>query len=82
MNAKPVSAATPLVVTPPVKVLWGLDDVVFPNYEELLDGINNTAIVPNLVEIVRLPNISHWVMHDAPLNASLEIAAFVTSIGN
>jgi pimeloyl-ACP methyl ester carboxylesterase len=61
-------------VTRPTLVLWGLDDVSLPPTN--LDGIDR--FVDDL-RVVRIPNCSHWVQHDAPDVIVQEALAHFTS---
>ena len=60
------------VVRVPTLVLWGeRDRALLPS---LLDGLDR--VVPDL-RIVRLPECSHWLAHEAPQRVAAEIRAFV-----
>jgi pimeloyl-ACP methyl ester carboxylesterase len=59
-------------VTVPTLVFWGMDDEALPPGN--LDGLED--VVENL-KIVRLPNCSHWVMHDAPRIVNRELLTFL-----
>jgi len=59
----------------PTYILWGEQDhALMP---ENLDGIDE--FIPDLT-IDRLPNVSHWVTHEAPELVSQKIEAFIESV--
>lgn len=60
------------VVKVPTLVMWGEEDHAL--VRENLEGLEN--LVPSL-EIIRLPNVTHWVTHEAPETVSKEILSFV-----
>ncbi|WP_025898889.1 alpha/beta fold hydrolase [Sneathiella glossodoripedis] len=62
-------------VNVPTMVLWGEQDhALIP---ENLDGIGD--FVPDL-KLIRLPEVTHWVTHEAPDRVSQEILEFLTEI--
>ncbi|USG59461.1 alpha/beta hydrolase [Sneathiella marina] len=63
------------VVKVPTLVIWGEEDHAL--VPENLDGL--AELVPDL-EIVRLPNVTHWVTHEAPEIVSKEILSFVDKL--
>jgi pimeloyl-ACP methyl ester carboxylesterase len=60
------------VIDRPTLVLWGMDDAVLP--PENLEGIDERV---EKLEIVRIPNCSHWVTHDAPDVVNRELLRFL-----
>ena len=61
-----------LTVDVPTLVLWALDDsALLPG---LLDGLGD--YVPAL-EVVKVPDATHWIVHEQPQRVIAEIAAFV-----
>lgn len=60
------------VVNVPTLVMWGEDDHAL--VPENLDGLED--LVPDL-QVIRLPNVTHWVTHEAPEIVSKEILSFV-----
>lgn len=64
------------MVRVPTLVLWGeRDQALLPS---LLDGLD--ALVPEL-RIVRLPQASHWLVHEAPAAVAREIRTFIEHHG-
>lgn len=63
------------VVNVPTLVIWGEEDHAL--VPENLDGLE--ALVPDL-QVIRLPNVTHWVTHEAPEIVSKEILAFVDKL--
>ena len=62
-----------LMVQTPTLVVWGeRDEAILPGNLISLDHY-----VPNL-QIHRIPNATHWVQHDAPLEVNSAIRAFLT----
>jgi epoxide hydrolase 4 len=63
------------VVNVPTLVIWGeADHALVP---ENLDGLED--LVPDL-QIIRLPNVTHWITHEAPETVSKEILSFVDKL--
>jgi epoxide hydrolase 4 len=60
------------IISAPTLVFWGMDDEALPPGN--LEGLER--YVENL-KIVRLPNCSHWVMHDAPRLVNRELVTFL-----
>ena len=60
-----------LMVTSPTLVLWALDDAAL--LPGLLDGLED--YVPKL-EVKKVPNATHWIVHEQPQFVAREIAAF------
>jgi epoxide hydrolase 4 len=60
------------IIDRPTMVLWGLDDKVLP--PECLDGLDKMVAK---LHIVRIPNCSHWVAHDAPDIVTRELVRFL-----
>jgi pimeloyl-ACP methyl ester carboxylesterase len=54
----------------PTRVVWAEDDIALP--VALLDGLE--AFVPEL-HVVRVPNATHWIVHERPQLLSAEIEA-------
>ena len=52
----------------PTLVIWAEDDMALPT--SLLDGLE--AFVPQM-RLVRLPNATHWVIHEQPATIAAEI---------
>jgi len=57
-----------VTVRVPTLVVWAEDDLALPT--SLLDGLE--AFVPQL-RLVRLPNATHWVIHEEPATIAAEI---------
>ena len=65
---------TMLTVSIPTLVLWGMDDpALLPG---LLDGLVDW--VPQL-QLQRIENASHWIVHEHPERVTLELKRFITS---
>lgn len=56
----------------PTLVLWALDDMAL--LPGLLEGLE--AYVPKL-EIVKVPDATHWIVHEQPQRVAQEIGAFI-----
>jgi pimeloyl-ACP methyl ester carboxylesterase len=65
--------ASAFVVQMPTLVLWGLQDPAL--LPVLLEGLDKFA---PLLEIVRLPDATHWVVHEQPERVVAEIKRFLT----
>ncbi|MEJ8820669.1 alpha/beta hydrolase [Variovorax humicola] len=61
-----------LVINVPTFVFWALDDAAL--LPGLLEGLED--YVPKL-EIKRVPNATHWIVHEQPQNVASEIEAFM-----
>ena len=61
-----------VVVNVPTFVFWALDDTAL--LPGLLDGLEN--YVPKL-EIKKVPNATHWIVHEQPQLVASEIEAFL-----
>ncbi|MEJ8846564.1 alpha/beta hydrolase [Variovorax rhizosphaerae] len=61
-----------LVVNVPTFVFWALDDAAL--LPGLLEGLED--YVPKL-EIKKVPNATHWIVHEQPENVAREIEAFM-----
>ncbi len=73
-DAIPLLPRERLTVDVPTLVLWALDDsALLPG---LLDGLDDH--VPAL-EVVKVPNATHWIVHEQPQRVIAEIAAFIRS---
>lgn len=59
-------------VTVPTRVIWGERDIALP--ASLLDGLD--ALVPDL-QIERIPEGSHWVIHEQPQRVNRLIRGFL-----
>jgi len=57
-----------VTVRVPTLVVWAEDDIALPT--SLLDGLE--TFVPQM-RLVRLPNASHWVIHEQPATIAAEI---------
>jgi len=57
-----------VTVRVPTLVVWAEDDLALPT--SLLDGLE--AFVPQM-RLVRLPNATHWVIHEQPTTIAAEI---------
>ena len=63
-----------LTVEVPTLVLWGMqDEALLPS---LLDGLERW--VPRMT-LHRLPEASHWLVHEQPQRGSSELAAFLAA---
>ena len=63
-----------LTVEVPTLVLWGMqDEALLPS---LLDGLERW--VPHMT-LRRLPEASHWLVHEQPERVISELAAFLTA---
>lgn len=71
LSGTPAARRSVKVVTPTL-VLWGMRDRYL--HPSLAEGLERW--VPN-VRVVRLPEASHWIMHDEPERVSAELAAFL-----
>lgn len=60
-------------VTVPTRVIWGERDVALP--VTLLDGLEQ--LIPDL-QIVRIPDGSHWVIHEQPQRINQLIRGFLS----
>jgi pimeloyl-ACP methyl ester carboxylesterase len=60
-----------LTVDVPTLVLWALDDTAL--LPGLLDGLDD--YVPDLT-VVKVPNATHWIVHEQPARVGAEIEAF------
>lgn len=78
-KASPVIALdeSRFVVRVPTLVLWGERDTAL--LPVLLDGLER--LVPQL-RIVRLPDASHWLVHEQPERVAGEVAAFVDDVAD
>ncbi len=78
-KAAPVPAldASRFVVRVPTLVLWGERDTAL--LPVLLDGLER--LVPQL-RIVRLPEATHWLVHEQPERVAREIVAFVDDVAD
>ncbi len=75
--ALPALDASRFTVRVPTLVVWGeRDTALLPS---LLDGLDR--LVPQL-RIVRLPEATHWLVHEATQRVAREIAAFVDDLAN
>lgn len=61
LQLAPVAEALEWITRVPVRVIWGLDDVALR--PRLLEGLD--ALCPDL-RITRIPEGSHWVIHEQP----------------
>ncbi len=76
-DARLVPDASRFVVSVPTLVVWGeRDRALLPS---LLDGLDR--LVPQL-RVVRLPEATHWLVHEAPQRVAREIAAFVDDLAD
>lgn len=66
---------TEFKVNVPTRVIWGENDKALP--ASLLNGLEE--FVPDL-QVVRIPNGSHWVVHEQPLLVNQTIREFVTTL--
>ncbi|HRO59941.1 MAG TPA: alpha/beta hydrolase, partial [Burkholderiaceae bacterium] len=76
-DAEPGAAALELdpaqfVVNVPTLVVWGERDIAL--LPVLLDGLE--ALVPKM-RLVRIPDASHWLVHEQPQRVIEEIRSFV-----
>lgn len=63
-------------VTVPTRVIWGERDIALP--ASLLDGLEQ--LIPDL-RIVRIPDGSHWVIHEQPQRINQLIRNFLAEQG-
>ena len=71
LDAIPLLPRERLTVDVPTLVLWALDDsALLPG---LLDGLGD--YVPAL-EVVKVPDATHWIVHEQPQRVAAEIEAF------
>jgi epoxide hydrolase 4 len=71
-EAIPLLPRERLTIDVPTLVIWALDDsALLPG---LLDGLDD--YVPAL-ELVKVPDATHWIVHEQPQRVIAEIAAFV-----
>ena len=61
----------------PTLVLWGERDTAL--LPALLDGLERVA--PQL-RIVRLPDATHWLVHEQPERVVREMAAFIDEVAD
>jgi pimeloyl-ACP methyl ester carboxylesterase len=61
-----------LTISLPTLVLWALDDIALP--PELVDGLDE--YIADL-ELHRIPNASHWIVHEQPQLVIAKLAAFL-----
>lgn len=75
-GAKPLGLEKePFTVKVPTLVLWGVKDhALIP---ENIEGIEE--LVPDL-KLIRLPEVTHWVTHEAPERTSAEILTFLEEL--
>ena len=72
LDAIPLLPRERLTVDVPTLVLWALDDsALLPG---LLDGLED--YVPAL-EVVKVPDATHWIVHEQPQRVIAEIADFI-----
>ncbi len=65
---------TMLTVSIPTLVLWGMDDpALLPG---LLDGLVDWV---SQLQLQRIENASHWIVHEHPERVTLELQRFITS---
>jgi len=76
-SALPALDASRFVVRVPTLVVWGERDVAL--LPSLLDGLER--VVPDL-RVVRLPEATHWLVHEAPQRIGAEIGAFVEELAD
>ena len=72
IDAIPLLTRERLTVDVPTLVLWALDDTAL--LPGLLDGLDD--YVPAL-EVVKIPDATHWIVHEQPQRVIAEIAAFI-----
>ena len=72
VDAIPLLPRERLTVDVPTLVLWALDDTAL--LPGLLDGLDD--YVPAL-EVVKIPDATHWIVHEQPQRVIAEIAAFI-----
>lgn len=72
IDAIPLLPRERLTVDVPTLVLWALDDTAL--LPGLLDGLDD--YVPAL-EVVKIPDATHWIVHEQPQRVIAEIAAFI-----
>ncbi len=70
-DAIPTLPRERLTVTSPTLVLWALDDAAL--LPGLIEGLDD--YVPKL-EIKKVPNATHWIIHEQPMLVAAEIEAF------
>jgi hypothetical protein len=63
-----------LTVTLPTLVLWGMQDTALP--PELIEGLDD--YIPDL-KLVKVPDATHWFVHEQPELVAREIRAFLLS---
>jgi pimeloyl-ACP methyl ester carboxylesterase len=61
-----------LTVDIPTLVLWGMQDTAL--LPELVEGLD--AYIPRLT-VRRVPDASHWIVHEKPQLVAQELAAFL-----
>jgi pimeloyl-ACP methyl ester carboxylesterase len=62
-------------VTAPTRIIWGeRDRYLGKEYAE-----PDRADVPNLEQVIRLPDVSHWVQHDKPDQVTSLLVEFFRS---
>jgi epoxide hydrolase 4 len=67
--------AAPRPVTAPTRIIWGEQDrYLGKEYAE-----PERADVPNLEQLIRLPDASHWVQHDKPDQVTSLLVEFFRS---
>lgn len=71
-EAIPLLPRERLTVDMPTLVLWALDDTAL--LPGLLDGLDD--YVPAL-EVVKIPDATHWIVHEQPQRVIAEIDAFI-----
>lgn len=71
VDAIPTLPREKLMVTSPTLVLWALDDAAL--LPGLLEGLED--YVPKL-EVKKVPNATHWIVHEQPRFVAQEIEAF------
>ncbi len=76
-GVSPALDASRFTVRVPTLVVWGERDLAL--LPSLLDGLDR--VVPQL-RIVRLPEATHWLVHEAPQRVAAEIAAFVDDLAD
>ena len=72
IDAIPLLPRERLTVDVPTLVLWALDDTAL--LPGLLDGLDD--YVPAL-EVVKIPDATHWIVHEQPQRVIAEIDAFI-----
>jgi len=71
---RPAPRPPTLAVDPPVRLIWGLDDVALG--PPLLAA---SAAYCRRAEVVRLPGVGHWVQHEEPDEVNRRILDFLAS---